>query len=169
MTFGETVKAAREAKGLMMCELAKKAGISGATVTYIERNAVGTTYEVAEAICKALEISYPLDGFKHRAKYIMLHPPKKADAKNEDTTAENTVKAMKPKRKDTTAQDEAEARLLNISYGTYMAYKETGYLETFKKQQAKDRDAGKNIIESNLIGAGNMGRRRNSLDGEKLS
>lgn len=164
MTFGETVKAAREAKGLMMRELAARAGISGATVTYIEHETGSTTYEVAEAICEALEISYPLDGFKHRAKYIMLHPPKKADAKNEDT-----ARVMRHKHKDTTAQDAAEARLLGISYGTYIAYKETGYLETFKKQQAKDRDAGKNIIESNVIGAGNTGRRRNSLDGSKLS
>lgn len=163
MTFGETVKAARLAKGISATKLAEIVDYDTATMWKIEHGD-NPSYESAKAICEALELEYPLDGFRHQRKWL------REAATRTRARLDAKLKAKeKPKRKDTTAQDAAEARLLNISYGTYIAYKETGYLETFKKQQAKDRDKGKNIIESNLIGAGNMGRRRNSLDGSKLS
>lgn len=61
--------------------------------------------------------------------------------------------------KDTMALYEKEARELGISYGTYMAYKETGYLEKFKKLHEKEEEKRKRrkqkgtIIYSNIIGA----------------
>ena len=61
--------------------------------------------------------------------------------------------------KDTMALYEKEARELGISYGTYMAYKETGYLETFKRAHEKEEKKKKlskrkdTIIYSNIIGA----------------
>lgn len=147
MTFGELEKATRLAKGMTAAKLAELIDYDPATISGIEHGD-NPSYESAEAICKVLGIEYPLDGFKHQRKW--LHK------KGRGVGRINPIKAKeKPKRKDTTAEDEAEARLLGISYGTYIAYKETGYLETFKKQQKTDRDKGKNIIKSNLIGAGN--------------
>lgn len=156
MIDGMTIRLARIRKGLSQGTLGSMIHMGGGSISRLEAynrcnltsltkvlNALGLEGQEA----KFRELKMPMLAGKarlHTLKYISKHS-----------------------RPDTTAEDEAEARLLNISYGTYIAYKETGYLETFKR--LKDRDAGKNIIESNLIGAGNMGRRRNSLDGSKLS
>ena len=164
MTFGETVKAARLAKGISVAKLAEIVDYDTATIWKIEHGD-NPSYESAKVICEALELEYPFDGFRHQRKWL-----REAASARTGARLDAKIKAKeKPKRKDTTAKDAAEARLLDISYGTYIAYKETGYLETFKRQQAKDRDKGKNIIESNVIGAGNTGRRRNNVGGSKLS
>lgn len=50
----------------------------------------------------------------------------------------------------TIAENNARARELGLSYGTYMSYFESGYLETYIKLRNKyiERDKGKNIIAS---------------------
>ncbi len=63
----------------------------------------------------------------------------------------------RPKPAVSLAEEAAEAKKLGISYGTYMGYKQTGYLEEFIRRQkkAKLREAlGErlNIIGSNIIG-----------------
>lgn len=155
---GMAIRLARVRKGLSHGKLGKMLGIGGASISRLELynrcNPVNLT-----KVLKVLGMEGQETKFKSLKVPLRVGTPRLQQIKYKPGRT----------RPDTTAAEVAEARLLNISYGTYIAYKETGYLETFKKQQAKDRDKGKNIIESNLIGAGNMGRRRNSLDGSKLS
>lgn len=62
------------------------------------------------------------------------------------------VEAEKPVKIATLADENARAKELGISYGTYMAYKETGYLETFIKSQKTEaeKDIGANIVVSTI-------------------
>jgi transcriptional regulator with XRE-family HTH domain len=148
-TFGQAVKEARKAQGLSLTKLGEMIDGSGSNIGKIELGYT-PTYEVADALCKALGITYPIEQFKHQKRYKISLAPKKAP---------------KP---DTLAQDEAKARELGLSYGEYMSHKATGYLETFIKQREKLDARGGNVIESNLIGAGASGRRRvPSIGGKK--
>ena len=161
MTFGETIREARLAKGLSLAETARRATIADGNLAKIEKGQQSTTYEIAELICAVLGISYPLNEFKHRTRWKMDARSWRLQMKNKK---EN-------KRKDTTAEDEAAARKRGLSYGVYMSYKESGYLKKYDEQRAAllSRDEGANIIESH-IGAGIAGSRRpQSLDGAKLS
>ena len=76
----------------------------------------------------------------------------------------------KAKKKDLLAEDERKARELGLSYGTYCAYRDTGYLETYKKRREEElsQEPRKvNIIESN-IGGGSRGRYMQSVGARKL-
>lgn len=64
----------------------------------------------------------------------------------------------RPKPEVSLAEREKEARALGLSYGVYMAYLETGYLEQYKRIYQKTMfknalEKGKvNIIPSKIIG-----------------
>ena len=149
-TFGQAVKEARKAQGLSYTKLGEMIDGSGSNIGKIELGHT-PTYEVADALCKALGITYPIEQFRHQKRY-KIHLPQKRE----------------PKHTDTLAQDEAKARELGLSYGEYMSHKATGYLETYIKQREKLDARGGNIIESNVIGAGASGRRRvPSIGGKK--
>lgn len=83
----------------------------------------------ADAICKAK--------YSERKK-----SPKRAALKYPDTLAEN----------------EAAARELDLSYGVYMGYCESGYIDTYRKmhrnqqKRAGKRKRRENVIESGIIG-----------------
>lgn len=161
MTFGETIREARLAKGLSIAETARRATIGDGNLAKLEKGQQSTTYEIAELICAVLEISYPLNEFKHRARWKRGIQSWRLQMNNKK---EN-------KRKDTTIEDEAEGRKLGISGSMYRMYVDTGYIQTFKAQveALRERDKGANIIESH-IGAGITGSRRpQSVDGAKLS
>lgn len=68
---------------------------------------------------------------------------------------------------NTMAAEEAEARKLGLSYGTYIAFRDTGYLDTYIKGRETKKRKNVNIIESNLS-AGSSGRKRAYLPGDKL-
>ena len=62
---------------------------------------------------------------------------------------------------DTIAADEAKARELGLSYGEYMGYRDTGYLETYIADLKKKKPEKGNIIESNIGGSSRVGKKRN--------
>ena len=68
---------------------------------------------------------------------------------------------------NTMAAEEAEARKLGLSYGTYIAFRDTGYLETYIKGRETKTRKNVNVIESNL-NAGSSGRKKAYLPGERL-
>ena len=57
------------------------------------------------------------------------------------------------KPKKTLAEIEREARRLDLTYGQYMAYLETGYLETYIANRMKAHGEKVNMIASSIIGA----------------
>lgn len=90
---------------------------------------------LAERICKVLGFEWNLSEFIARRR------------------AQRTTSPITRRKIDA---DERAARLLGLSYGTYCAYRDTGYLETFIEQEAarKQRENKRkvNVIESHLIG-----------------
>lgn len=68
-------------------------------------------------------------------------------------------------------KDVEEAEKYGLSYGVYVAYKESGYLneyiERLKASRRKRTEIG-NVIESNLIGAGSKSK-HSLLEGNKIS
>lgn len=54
--------------------------------------------------------------------------------------------------------DEAEARKLGLSYGVYIGYKETGYLDTYISSRKTETEKA-NIIPSNIVGRTKSPRR----------
>lgn len=79
---------------------------------------------------------------------------------------------MKTKRPDTLAKDEAEARALGLSYGEYMGYRDTGYLETYIAGLKKKKPETGNIIEPNICGSSRVGKKRagrmmGSIEGQR--
>lgn len=63
-------------------------------------------------------------------------------------------------------KDAAEAKRLGLSYGMYIAYKESGYLKTYERRLKREQKAAKqpaNIIESSIVGAGNIPGRGRSV------
>lgn len=75
----------------------------------------------------------------------------------------------KAEKKDLLAETERKARELGLSYGTYCAYKATGYLETYIEQaeKAAKRNKHANIVESSVLGAGHN-RRAPSVGAQKF-
>ncbi len=140
---GMDLRLARARKGYSIDDISTITGIGRTTIVHLEGSGVGSQ-DAINTLFAALGVEGP----ERFDKAFHAAPAKK-------------VRTKRRKQLDTTASDEAKARLLGISYGTYMAYKDTGYLETFKERQATElhRDEGKNIIESNLIGAGSQGHR----------
>lgn len=67
----------------------------------------------------------------------------------------------KVNKPDIIARDEAEARELGLSYGEYMGYRDTGYLETYIAALKKKKPERGNIIEPNICGSSRVGRKRN--------
>lgn len=61
----------------------------------------------------------------------------------------------RPKPKDTLAEDARKARRLGLSYGQYMAYLQSGYLDTYLANRMQEKGTGEtvNVIQSNIIGA----------------
>lgn len=59
---------------------------------------------------------------------------------------------------DTLAENEAAARELGLSYGVYMGYCESGYIDTYRKmyrnqqKRAGKRKRRENVIKSGIIG-----------------
>lgn len=65
----------------------------------------------------------------------------------------------RPKPAVSLAEEEAEARKIGLSYGVYMGYKDTGYLEEYirrwKKQKFREALGEKqNVITSHIGGGG---------------
>ena len=168
MTFGEMIKEAREARGFNYTQVARRANISPTGIPLIEGGIQRPTYEIAEALCKALGVTYPLDGFPHKKRYkdkpLHIKPLKKQEKKIE------MVKAGKIKRRDTMIEDEAEGRKLGISGSMYRMYVDTGYIKTFRAQveALRERDKGANIIESHIVGSSGGGRRPQSIEVSKM-
>lgn len=101
------------------------------------------TAALAEKMCKALHFDWDISEFKGYKKRV--------------------------KKKDALVEDEAAARALGLSYGTYCAYKATGYLETYIEQaeKAAKRNKHANIVESSVLGAGHN-RRALSVGAQKF-
>lgn len=76
-------------------------------------------------------------------------------------------KAKSEPHVNTMAAEEAEARKLGLSYGTYIAFRDTGYLDTYIKGVETKNRKNVNIIESNLH-AGSGGRKRAYFPRDKL-
>ncbi len=60
---------------------------------------------------------------------------------------------QKPKK--SLADYEREARRVGLSYGQYMAYLQSGYLDTYLANRMQKKGTGEkvNVIQSNIIGA----------------
>lgn len=162
MTLGQMVKEARLSRGLSCVQAGNLAGCSPACFPRIESDNPKVTYEIAEAICKAFDIDYPLDGFKHvQRKYGYMN---------------NGVMRCKVEkfvnRHDTLAADEKAARELGISYGTYCAYRDTGYLKTFiadqEARQQAEAERKVNVIESNVTGGSKSKPSTRSFEASKI-
>jgi DNA-binding XRE family transcriptional regulator len=143
---GIEIRLERARKGYTSYDLSALTGFSVTSLVHLEGQNVGSQ-EMIDAVFAALG----MEGAERFDKATCVMPEKLT----------RSTRGKRLRHRDTTAEDEREARLLGISYGTYMSYKETGYLETFREQQAAalHRDDGKNIIESSIIGAGAAGRR----------
>lgn len=167
MTFGETIKEARKAKGLNYTQVGRRANVTPNGIPLIEGDIRQPTYEIAEALCKALGVAYPLNEFPHRKRYkdgpVVIKSLKKPDE-------EEQARAEKIKRKDTIIEDEAEGRKLGISGSMYRTYVDTGYIKTFRAQveALRERDKGANIIESHIGGSSGGGRRPQSIEVSKM-
>lgn len=74
-------------------------------------------------------------------------------------------KIQAPKR-DELAENAKKARELRLSYGTYMGYVETGYIETYMEMIA-NRTAEDDVIRSS-IGAGGS-HRKTTLTGTRMA
>lgn len=66
-------------------------------------------------------------------------------------------KKLKLKYPDTLAENEAAARELGLSYGMYMGYCESGYIDIYRKmyrnqQKRVGKKRRENVIESGIIG-----------------
>ncbi len=140
MTLGEMVKEARESRGLSYIKAGRLAGCDYKSIIRIEEDNPSLTHETAEVICKALDISYPLDSLNLKHKKLHKYVKKEAPMHEPDAVD----------------RDAKEARALGISYGEYCAYRDTGYLGTFiKRETARKRRESKrkvNVIESHIIG-----------------
>lgn len=152
-------------RGLSYNQIARRACVSPGGIPLIEANIRQPTYEIAEALCKALGVTYPIDGFPHKKRYIdqpAIKPLK------EEVKAK--AEAERIRRRDTTISDEAEGRKLGISGSMYRMYVDTGYIETFKAQfeALRERDKGANIIESHIGGGSSGSRRPQSVEVSKL-
>ena len=160
MTFGETIREARLAKGLSIAETARRATIADGNLCKLEKGQQSTTYEIAELICAVLEISYPLNEFKHRARWKRGVQSVRLQMNNK----------KEDKRRDTTIEDEREGRKLGISGSMYRMYVDTGYIKTFRAQieALRERDKNANIIESHIGGSSGGGRRPQSIEVSKM-
>lgn len=58
--FRYVIRAEREAQGLNKIELARRAGISHSAIQYIESGERGTTLYTADALCRALGITFTI-------------------------------------------------------------------------------------------------------------
>ena len=68
-----------------------------------------------------------------------------------------TPKRVQLKYPDTLAENEAAARELGLSYGMYMGFCESGYIDTYRKmyrnqQKRVGKKRRENVIESGIIG-----------------
>ena len=162
MTFGEMVTEARISRGMSRVQAGRAAGCAPTSIARIECDDPNITYEIAEAVCKVFNISYPLDGFKHMKR--------KSTCKSKGQARFKSIPRVK--RPDTMAADERAARELGISYGVYCAYRETGYLKTFIEDEEARRQAEAmkkvNIVESNVTGGYANKRNTRSLEARKL-
>ena len=162
MTFGEMVTEARISRGMSRVQVGRAAGCAPTSIARIEYDDPNITYEIAEAVCKALNISYPLDCFKHVKR-------KTAYMKK---GVMRIKRAPRIKGPDTMAADERAARELGISYGVYCAYRDTGYLKTFIADEEARRQAEAmrkvNVVESNVTGGYANKRNTRSLEARKL-
>ena len=120
---GKELKELRLKLGVTKSELSEKTFLSAHAIDNVENGVPGRILGAAEMIEDAL---------KEYQKQRGYH--------------------CKTKVKVSLADENAEAKKLGISYGLYMAYKETGYLETFIKTQEKylDRDKDCNVIVSSI-------------------
>lgn len=143
---GIEIRLERARKGYTTYDLSALTGFSVTSLVHLESQNIGSQ-EMIDAVFAVLGMEEA-----ERFDKATFEVPEKLG---------RSAKHRRLRHRDTTAEDEAEARLLGISYGTYMSYKETGYLENFREQQAAalHRDDGKNVIESSIIGAGAAGRR----------
>lgn len=161
MTFGEMVREARISQGMSHVQAGRAAGCAPTSIARIELGDPNISYEIAEAVCKAFNINYPLDGFKHIKR-------KTAYMKKGTMRIKRVPRIKRP---DTMAADERAARSLGISYGVYCAYRDTGYLDTFVADEEARRQAEAmrkvNVVESNVRGGSGKHYER-SLEVRKL-
>lgn len=67
----------------------------------------------------------------------------------------------------TIAEAEREANKLGISYGLYVAYRDTGYLEDYKRL-VEETTPPTNVVPSNVIGGKGQARRYRRRQDQKL-
>lgn len=155
----EEIRAERKRQGLTIKDVATITGLSKTNVNNIEVG-IRSKRKDADKVLKALGIqatSKDIEDVEQEEYYIGRKYIKPCKTEHERTTWHKHARDTRPHPvyPDTLAIDNKEAARLGLSYGEYMAKKETGTLEQYKRQQEQlaKRDSKANIIQSHIDGS----------------
>lgn len=145
------IRAERKKQGLTIRDVAAITGLSKTKTNNVEIG-IRVKRKDVDKVLRALGIlatSKDIEDIEQEEYYV-------GKKRERPVRYERKEKARpRPVYADTLALDNKEAARLGLSYGEYMAKKETGMLEIYKRQQAQlaERDSKANIIQSHIGGA----------------
>ena len=145
------IRAERKKQGLTIRDVATITGLSKTKTNNIEIG-IRVKRKDVDKVLKALGIpatSKDIEDIEQEEYFV-------GKKRERPVRYERKEKARpRPAYADTLALDNKEAARLGLSYGEYMAKKETGTLELYKRQQAQlaECDRKANIIQSHIGGA----------------
>ena len=145
------IRAERKKQGLTISDVAAITGLSKTKINNIELG-VRVKRKDVDIVLKAFGIpatSKDIEDVEQEEYFIGKKRERPARYERKEKARPRPVYA------DTLALDNKEATRLGLSYGEYMAKKETGTLEMYKRQQEQlaERDSKANIIQSHIGGA----------------